>query len=126
MFCFAAAGPETAILLQHKGLGNSCGKRIAKAVCTPFSNPTNSVLRMQPGNCDNNPVIIGKHPLAGHLPGALCIIVKCNRHITARNSMGYSAQYRQVDEQSAAYIGMRYVPLMVILLLSLRRVILKF
>lgn len=107
MFYLSAAQPETAVLLHYKRLSNSGCKCISEAVCSPFCYTGLVTFGMSTSNSNCYTVAVSKGSLPGHLPCALQAIIESNRHVAAGDGMCNSVELREIDEQSAGYVGMR-------------------
>ena len=106
MYHFAASGAEGTILFQYNRFCNSGTEGPAETVGSPFRNTGYTSITMGTSDGDRYPVIVGEYPLTGHLPAALCGIVKGYGHITAGNAVCNGIQNRHVDQQTTTDIGL--------------------
>ena len=106
MLNFPTAYPETTILAEYKRLCDGRSENMTKTVSAPFGDTAVIAFCVRSGNSDDNTIIIREHPLPCYLPVTLRVIVKCDGHIAARDRMGNGSEGRQIDQQSAADIGM--------------------
>ena len=104
-FCFAAGETPVAILFDDQGLYDEGFEGVAVAVGAPNYDVVICTIGVSAGCCDDYAVVVGKHALFGHAPGAGSAVGKLDREVAGRDGVGDRAEGSEVLEQAARDIG---------------------